>query len=198
MKYLRLWTLQHKNVWYLLQKHGVLFTDENLLNYRSGWTDTHDWMREQMKSRIPSYPDVFPWWAWYYPKPDLRYWRHQMGEGSECFVRIEMLIPAEQVLLSASSPWSMVINRDFIAYTRDEQELWNVEMDRLEAQGIDQWWPLPEPHSTLVRRSWKRIFDIAGMRESDNWGGDVVHIQATFPVLKMEYVTKVTPFIGRE
>jgi len=192
MEKVRLWTLQPADVWDLLKKDGALITEASLLNYREMWPDSFDWMCDQMRARLIGYQGHYPWWAWYSPKPDLRFWRHQMrgsgADGRARFVRMELCLPADRVLLSSSDAWSSVLNHDFVPYTQ-------LDLDRLQAAGsIGPIWPLPEPYRTVVMRSWQRIFDLSGIQEGEPWAGR--YVQATFEVLALEDVVSVTPFSG--
>ena len=188
----RLWTLQPILVWEELRQHGSLYVDPV---HHSDVDDfqkkAYEWLREQTAQRIPGYRGHYPWWANDF-KLDLRSQRKAFGKPGERYVRLELAVPQEQVLLSAYGAWHCVLNRWYLPYATDpdgwdqESAAWEAE---LTVQGIDRWSSaLPEPYHSRMVASWNRIFDADDLRETNT-------IQATFERLALENVVTVTEYI---
>ncbi len=174
----------------------------------------YDWMRQQMKERIPGYQGNWPWWAWHtwatkngtpIHKPDLRNYRW-CHRGAN--VRMELNVPDEKVLLSCFDGWHAPLNRRYLAFDDQEEEAFYGEFKSLRQytlaelrQGIK-----PEPRSEEQQaayelwerrkeESWTRCFDLEWMRQSRYQGAEM--IQACFEELRLEYVQDFTLFHGK-
>jgi len=111
------WTIQSVETWERLQTSGWLYADGRRIppEFRFAYR----WMRQQMRSRIPSYGGRYPWWGWARPKPDLRRAGH-LPRGTRG-VRLELELSDEEVLPSDPSTgsghrfdaWHVVLNRDY-------------------------------------------------------------------------------------
>jgi hypothetical protein len=156
----------------------------------------YGWMCEQMRTRLPAYGGHLPWWAWASPpagrrRPDLRarqLYHAGWPAGTPC-VRLELAVPAHEVLLSDFDEWHAVLNQSPLVATE-------AEWDAIEA--------LPEPEGTAARRAtWPRLFDLAAPPDT-LWharNGDVDTcvrvVQACFETLRLADVRVVTPFVAR-
>ena len=192
----QVWTIQPLLVWERLQEERVLLVDESLADI--SWVDSYDWMRERMRERLPGNRGLYPWWAWYAPKPDLRRIRHHVNnERGKPYVRIELSLPDERVLISHLDAWVHVINGWIVPYTYKESLKWMDWVDTFEGG------PLPEGAKAMREATWPRIFerdlpargreDRDGL-ESSIWVED--YWQATFEELRMDDVQKVTHFLS--
>jgi hypothetical protein len=181
-------------MWERLQAEGGLWVDPSQPGFMEGMADhrgAYDWLREQMSLRVPGYTGRYPWWAYEEPKPNLRRFRHQLNPGAR-FVRLELAVPAEEVLLSGYSDWHFVLNRWFLAVTEEEQAAWFAEMDALKRDcGVDPYSTasLPEPWETRLRASWEVMFDVETRRHLNT-------VQATFEQLRLADVRGVTEFMA--
>jgi hypothetical protein len=194
---MRLWTIKPIEVWERLQREKTLFVDPTHPTFQENlpfFHEAYEWMRAQMARRLPHYEGNYPWWAYDY-KLDLRTYRFHTHPPNERWVRMELEIPSEKVLLSAYGAWHYVLNRWYLPYTTDE-ESYERELDAWEAEtkahGIDTYQnsvPFPEPWELRMRASWERIFDVDDLRETNT-------IQATFERLELAEVVRVTEFVS--
>ena len=192
---LRLWSVQTPDVWERLQRERVLYADPDCIDPHR--RDAFDWMREQMARRVPGYTGGYPWWAFYQQKPDLRKWGWPGRSRSpgRLQVRLQLAVPAEQVLLSDFDTWGHVLNENLLSRSEGEADAWD---DELRMSGIHQ--PgntLPEPWNGWMRRSWEQIFDFEALAASE-WGYRVDWVQATFERLELAFVVGVTEFMVRK
>jgi|SRR5579871_237589 len=188
--HVRVWTLQALPVWEALQQGETLYVDparsENVADFR----EAYRWMCTQMRARLADYQGHLPWWAWHTPKPDLRTvrWRYPADIS---YVRLELTLPPERVLLSDRTGWVSVLNGYYLAFSATEAQAWERE---LAAQGISYpQWPLPEPWHSRVLQSWERIFDLNAL-QAHGWSPD--RLQATFERLEPADVVEATTFWG--
>ena len=186
----RLWTIQPMPVWEALRAAGTLYVDEGLIPWLEEYRESYDWLREQMGHRVAGYEGRYPWWAYDY-KLDLRRYRYLSGQTGSRNVRLELAVPADQVLLSAYGAWHYVLNYWYLPHAAAfeahslESDAWDAE---LEAHGADcRLKPLAEPFHTRLVRSWERVFDVEDLRETNT-------IQATFERLALGDVVAVTEF----
>jgi hypothetical protein len=143
-----------------------------------------------MAKRIPGYSAHYPWWA-YDHFLDLRSYRWTTPPGTR-LVRLELAVPREQVLLSTYGSWHCILGRRYLPASLDSDDYvtaahaWEIEATRngVNVNGVQ---PLAEPWETQLRASWERIFDVDKLRARDT-------IQATFELLKLGDVVKVTEF----
>lgn len=194
----RLWTVQTPDIWERLQREGELDSDPDWVcpEYRSAF----DWMRNQMARRVPGYTGRYPWWAFAQPKPSLRQGGFPGRRGAGLLrVRLELAVPAEQVLLSNFDAWNAVLNHRLLSLSEAESDAWDAE---LEMSGYDRTQPLPESWETELQRTWERIFDLEALATSEryrDWITRVVNrVQATFERLERAQVVAVTEFMPRK
>lgn len=189
---IRLWTIQPLWAWERLQEQKTLFSDPTQEEFFQDFQADYDWMRDQMRRRLPDYAGHYPWWA-YEHKPDLRCYTRSSPERH---VRLELAISPERVLLSAYGAWHFVLNSWYLPHSVEdveherESDAWDAE---LKQYGLDPYRgrPLPEPWHSRITTSWERIFDVDELRETNT-------IQACFERLDLADVVKVTPFTPRK
>lgn len=121
-----LWTIQPEEVYRLLMDTGVYHCDFNKSKMQD-WKMQYDWLAEQMSNRIglPPANVSYPVWAWHTwegnrKRPDLRRERWGNGWKGEQFVRMEIEIPDEQVLLSDFDAWSIILLNGLLSETEEE------------------------------------------------------------------------------
>lgn len=141
-----------------------------------------------MRRRLPAYEGRYPWWA-YDHKPDLR--RHHT-DGPGRFVRLELAVAPERVLLSAYGAWHYVLNLFYLPQSVDDEEYQredNVWEEELERHGLNPYRGLllPEPWQSRMTASRERIFDVDDLRNTNT-------IQACFERLDFADVVRVTFF----
>lgn len=147
--------------------------------------EAYRWMAEQMEVRGIALHGNAPVWAWRVwgtrerPRPDLRASNH-LHSGTRG-VRMEIDAPDDLVLLSEFTDWHAVLNRGYLSWSEAEAE-------EVDARGCTD---------EEMRRSWGRIFDLAG--GDPEWNGPVTErmIQACLPYLDAEWVRRTDPFTAR-
>jgi Domain of unknown function (DUF3841) len=193
---LRLWTFQEQSVCESLCDSGTLYAELDKINDPDFLLDCiwmYDWMREQMAQRLRGYRGHYPWWAWLRSKPDLRKWAWIKYPAGTPYVRLELALEPERVLLSQETAWWCGLgNHSYVGIDAADYAAWNAEMD---ANGVDETrQPLPEPWRSRVTASWERMFDVEALVSGGEWS-DV--IQATFERLDLADVVGVTAFVAR-
>lgn len=193
----RVWTVQPEEVWLKLQEQKSLLVDPDLSQTYQDWPDSVDWMREQMRKRLPGYQGNVPWWAWYTPKPDIRKLRHGACSGApETYVRIELLIAKDRVLISQIMAWTYVLLRVAVPYTNLEGDYWFNVDEKLGGR------VRPKRIQARVEATWERIFaldlpsrdpDCDKTHEYELWQEH--WWQATFEELRLDDVCKYTVFV---
>ena len=191
---MRLWTIQPPFVWTTLQAEGRLLVDPNHPDVTDSIADfghAYRWMREQMAKRIPGYTGNLPWWAYEHFLDLRRYRWHTLPQGQP-WVRLELAVPNERVLLSAYGAWHYVLGRGYLPESIAsegcdwEEEAWQEEAAR-HGIHVNQQTPLVEPWETRLQASWERVFDVEARRSTET-------IQATFERLELAEVVRVTEF----
>ncbi|HVE80897.1 MAG TPA: DUF3841 domain-containing protein [Candidatus Dormibacteraeota bacterium] len=182
-----LWTIHEQEFWELCQQRGVILGDGRRIFDRY-FLPQYQWIKEQMKLRIPEYTGRYPVWAWFTPKPDLRGTNYLLkGQRG---VRVEFTAPAEQVLLSDFNAWHIVMNFGYMSHTEEEYE-------RFEAEYPNHHKALQQPeYIERLKESWVRIFDLDSQRDPE-WAGEPDYIQACVEKVSLEQVVRVTPFTAR-
>jgi len=188
---MRIWTIQPVKVLTRLDAKRVLYVAP--ARVPGEFRHAYDWMRQQMKKRIPGYKGRYPWWGWYSPCPDLRCSGH-LPKGTRG-ARLELDLDPDKALLSDFDAWHAVLNRAYLALSEEEDEAWYQALPRSPASLRD--WPLPEPWQSEMLASWERIFDLNALAASDWSGTGPRHIQVTFETLRLADVRRCKPFLAR-
>ena len=187
---MRLWTIQLFWVWEWFCEQETLWSDPTGEAFFQDFQDSYEWMRGQMRCRLPGYEGRHPWWAYDY-KPDLR--RYKPGAGQ--MVRLELAVPPEHVLLSSCGAWHYVLNLWYLPHSvvgeehARESNAWEEELERHGLNPFSGRWP-PDPWQSRMVASWERIFDVDDLRETNT-------IQACFECLDFADVVRVTFFTPR-
>lgn len=207
-----MWTLQPEVVWTTLQETGVFRADGRRVVNRWFQRDgSYQWMRDQFRERIPGGKGRTQIWAWLQPKPDLRRWAWRAEKGSTNY-RIEFQIPIGKVLLSDFDLWHQILNNEYLALSKAEDDAFEAEEEALHKalmeQGLSKpeaWNKVREHFRSRVISTWPRVFDLDAMSKllEDPWYGGEDYtpedqmIQGVFEELRLEWVTQVTPYQGR-
>ncbi|MCU7676269.1 DUF3841 domain-containing protein [Bacillus thuringiensis] len=127
------YTVQHEEVWKKWKKQGFIIGDEKYVD--SHYKLAYRWMKNRMKSKIPSYQGEQPIWIWYkdnYPDRNVDSW----GKTGEKFVILTLEVPENAVLWSDYQVWHGVLN-DSIPYQKridegigESFEVWEKEMEK--------------------------------------------------------------------
>ncbi|KFD41422.1 hypothetical protein DK28_0209190 [Peptococcaceae bacterium SCADC1_2_3] len=148
------------------------------------------WMRERMQKQLPGYSGGYPVWLWHRPKPDLRRSGH-LAKGSRA-VLIEVLLPADRILLSDFDAWHCVLNRWFLYLSEKEEKFWEAGAPK----DYHLHGRLPPELERELKASWERIFDLKAIAGSD-WTTGEQYIQAVAEEIYLFEVARVKEFIAR-
>ena len=183
-----LWTIQEEKVYLNLLDTGYYRCDFSKSEMQD-CKPQYDWLVEQMKKRIGDPPEgvSYPVWAWHtwwedQKKPDLRNERWGNGWKGERFVRLEIEIPDDQVLLSDFDAWSIILLHGLLSETEEEDKLLNGRYAALPA----------DEQQKMQAINWEKAFDVTP--KNNGWMRRGSSIQATFWELKKEQIRKVTWF----
>lgn len=216
---MKLWSFQPQIVFDELLTHGTLEAKPHLGDYinQDGWGFEKDytWMENQYKTR-KGHDHGFLWWA-YPDKPDLRYSRHHLPDGS---LMLHLEVPDEDVLIFDNSMWNIKLNGHFLAKNEWEYDYFSfyemqlpepyeedcVDRPEFKFPGPDKGWPLKEAfdikysedelfwkehYTELITQSWEKMFDPDFIRSCDqDWIAGFNEV--VFRPLKLEYVKKVS------
>jgi len=122
-------------------------------------SQAYAWMAAEMRRRIGSPPGRvrYPLWAWSQwqgperARPDLRSIRHYYGGK---FVRAEIEVPDDRVLLSDYEAWHYVLNGWYLATSEADADEFDT---RLKVAGVPARWPYPQSFHSRVVGSWQRV-----------------------------------------
>jgi hypothetical protein len=196
----KLWSIQSERVWKALESKGRYRVYRSYVD-REWWKDfgfSYEWMAAQMEKRIGPPPDrrLVPVWAWRHwrgneklaSRPDLRSYR-DLAAGK--YVRIEFVVPDEQVLLSGFDAWHSVLNQWFLSDDEKEYDAFDAKLRKHPKR------PLPKTLDKAIRKSWERIFDL--QRGDPEWRGKAEEraVQACVWEIRLDDVTDVTLFEGK-
>lgn len=170
---IRAWTIQPLRVWEQLQERGQLFAEPDLATM--DFIEAYDWMKGQMRQRLPRYQGHYPWWFFIGKKHDLKSWYNDVDEQA---VRMEMAFEKEDILISHFDAWHMVLNNTYLPVTAEEDD----EFER-RAKSFSK-----AHKEKLIRNSWERIFSPDLLTSSD-WSEGV--LQGCVGALDIESVLKV-------
>ena len=194
---MRLWTIHCADAWAAAQRRGVLRADGRRITLRD-LRPAYRWLMDQMRCRLSGYAGRYPVWAWSAPKPDLR-WRAHLPPGTPG-VRVEFVAPADAVLLSDFDAWHIVLARDYLALTEEEDEAWEGRARAATGMDFPRFEALPSDLQAEVRASWERIFDLDALNAAPLWHADrndTQFVQAVLEEVRLDQVVRVTPFVAR-
>lgn len=186
-----LWTIKPESVFQLIQQKGIYRCDLTKSGMEDYADPQYNWLVAQMKKRIGPPPEgvSYPVWAYYRwqstkRKPDLRAIRWYWGRKNNKFVRLEVEIPDDEVLLSDFDGWAgIILNNGLLSDTEEEDK----ELSRIYASLLEN------EQKEFRAKNWERVFDISHF--VNDWTRRGETIQATFWELKKEQVRSCTPFI---
>lgn len=187
---MRVYTVQHKNVVNKLMKKGFYKTDRRFICEKS-FSYAYLWMA-RMAKKYKGWWEPRPVWAWL-KKPDLRSYRFY-SNPKEPISRVDYLItleiPEDEVLVSEFGLWHCVLN-DFPVEANKEQEVfWKGLEDKKNNKKISV-----QDFNKRKENSWEQILFLKSSsfdHFEESFIGKI-HLQATLPYIKKEWVVKVDP-----
>ncbi|RYD68580.1 MAG: DUF3841 domain-containing protein [Verrucomicrobiaceae bacterium] len=152
-----------------------------------GWKFQYDWMRDQMRFRVPSYSGDYPVWA-YLRRPNMR----QTPVFQSPTVKLVADVPRQRMLISDYDRWHTCLNNGYCADTEEEDEA----VDRLRAEkGFGR-----TARDAMSLKSWERIFDLSDISDPAKlaWmGGQPNDLQACIDRIYPEEIVSIRPVTGR-
>ena len=209
-----LWSIQDIAVWKQLEETGVYTTSTECIGFPENEGDAtchcnyaYRWLASQMAKRIGPPPEGVenPIWAWYKQhgradgKPDMR---SEYREKGKMYVRMKLDVPDWEVLVTDFDSWHYPLNYWYLSTTEQDSILFDSWCESLgvEHQDIANW-DLTSPELELVRarveQSWERMIGIHPEDEDWRFPWKLRSFQATFWVLRREYVLGVEAFGAR-
>lgn len=206
-----LWTLQHPAVWEQLEREGVYAVSADRIGFPeandNAWNHSHhayQWLAAQMKQRVGPSPDgvQFPVWAWYKQqgrpdgKPDMREYGYY--DDRPC-VRMKLDVPDWEVLLTDFDDWHHALNYSYLPSDEADSERFDAWIESLGVVWRDiSDWSKRGPEYDVVRAeveaSWERMIGVRHVDERWHLPWKKRCIQATFWVLRREYVLSAERF----
>lgn len=179
---MKLWTVQHIGAWEAARNRGYLTgSEEHAYQFDEDdgrmWSRAYEWLREQMRLRLPGYSGELPIWA-FDEKPDLRcQWRHDREH-----VLLKIDVPRQRLVLTDYDKWHGVLNGWYLEAAHELSE--TGEDDR------------PERTPDEIRASWVEVFNIGRETALErHWWGDRSTVQACVDRVYLDEVKKVRSLV---
>lgn len=159
---MRVWSIQRLEVLEALEREGRWVAQEAYAPPE--WRRAYRWMAKEMRRRLGAPPAgaTLPLWVWVRyegegrPRPDLRRSAH-LERGAEG-VRLELEIPAEEMLISEFELWHYVLNDWYLAESEAEQAQFEQEAAARGVALFRQKPPLDPEIRKRMEESWQRVF----------------------------------------
>lgn len=197
-----LWSIQPESVYTEVLKYGYCLSKKSKSGFlldeltrpveQRIFTRAYDWYIAEMEKRITKpaeYIIELPWWAYYRLNGSsnlkLEDVDHLDNPGST-MTALKLNVPDSEILLSDLDLWHIVLNNGYIP----DAIVTDISLDN----NLSHLSKIVDNES--IRNSWPRIFDI-----EDYKNGLVTScsdIQATFWVLKREYIVEAITFVVKE
>lgn len=196
-----LWSIQPESVYTEVLKYGYCLSKKSKSDFlldeltipveQQTFTRAYDWYIDEMEKRITKPTDYIielPWWAYYRLNGSsnlkLEDVDHLDNPGST-MVALKLNVPDSEVLLSDLDLWHIVLNNGYIPDSITTDAFSNNILNH-SSKTVDD---------NAIIDSWCRIFDI-GECKNDSVTS-CTDIQATFWVLKREYIVEAIRFVVR-
>jgi hypothetical protein len=183
---MRLWTIQHIDVWNKLQKKGLYKTDKRFICFED-FKEAYEWMVDEAKRINPEWKESRPVWFWT-KKPDLRTYRFVRIPGKPKtipHVLIEIEVDPKELLITDFDMWHQVLNSSYVPKNSKDYDRFYNKLPRKYHYVSHKL--LPEKFQKEMLKSWSRI--VKSEKASKK-----VSCQAIKEDLKMSEVKKVKFF----
>lgn len=187
---MKLYTLQHKSVYYELLKTGVYKTNTQFICEET-YLEAYTWM-SSMAKKFKGWSCPRPVWCWT-KRPDMRkerFFTDSTKAKEEPYVLLTLEVPEALALVSEFSLWHHVLNKYPLSCSQTEEEAWE---KRLETPNFDT--------STVkkdIEKSWEQIFNLGenSFKHMDLEAFNPEHalFQAIIPEIQAKYIKKVEFF----
>lgn len=155
----KFYTWQNKDVWENAQKVGALSASKEAVSNSS--VSAYEWMVREMQHKIGFRGDKYPIWLWTNLKDAHDETQNAILLGQNV-VLLEATLSEDDVVLSDRLGWTVVLQGEYLAMNEEEEE----QVSRGDSKLNNS-------------ETWRRIFDLKRMQQSELWGGDQQYIQAT-------------------
>lgn len=155
--HIQCWTIMERSTWQLLTAHGELTCPISNTCQDELFPPAYEWMKRAMAEAGLHAPtaELSPWWCWVRRESDHH---PPYLEDVECLddpVILELLIPANELILSCFDRWHYVLNRFYVAVSDEdeadfERALAAVEPDSMAAALLEE----------RLQRSWRAVFEL--------------------------------------
>ena len=194
--FLKLWTIQTVEFYEHLLKHKRITVAQQFIN--PDFKDAYDWMVKKMNQMLGSnHTDIYPIWAWYQYQSIFRKKPRLTDEAllpkGTNGVRLLIIKPKNEVVLSDFDLWHYVLNKWFINTGGPE----DIETERQLNHYQKDFEQLPDYLKQKVIKSWDLIFDIDLKIKDLTFPKYKKSIQATFWELHLDEVKKVDFFVAK-
>lgn len=186
-----LWTIQPVFIYEEIMEKGFYKADGRKID--KFFKPSYRWLCNEMIEKIGPPPKnvSYPVWAWHTrnfkrKKPDLR--SSEYGNRGEKLVCMEIDIPDDKVLLTDFDAWHFVLNKWHLDTDCWDEEKW--EENEKWLNSLSQ-----SDKEKEIIKSWQGIYNLSPKETSWNCRGK--WIQATFWILKKEYIKKTYFFTCR-
>lgn len=187
---IKLWTIQVPEVYQIIRNKGIYTVSSQYID--KDFKRAYDWLVQQMQQRIGCRPQgvIYPIWGWYKrkgqnKKPDLRESGYAK-KGQKC-VLMELEVPLSEVVFTDFIAWHYVLNNSFLSLQPNET-LYDEEQKKLST--LDN-----TSYNKAIQNSWQGVFDIEPFE--NEWMSKGAYVQATFWVLRKEYIKSVKFFTAK-
>lgn len=138
---IRIYTLQHRNVWDNLVPNGLLHGDHGHIDEED--IRPYNWMRASMQKRMPNHSGHLPIWAVLKPNS-----KHHYVPYNSPMVEIGAVVPLHRILASDFSLYHMVMNNapilnewmehdNFTCTKAEKEQSWDTIFDLSPRVGVD-------------------------------------------------------------
>lgn len=170
-KLITVYTLQHADALKLAVSRGYLTGDNDKHLKESDFVEQYDWMRDQMKTRIPDFSGDYPIWC-------------HLGTISPTFTKvcIKARVPRKRILLSHYHRWEEVLNFWPLALDPESED---PNTDLIPLGGFPDIASVPD----IVKDTWTRVFDL---NQKTNKYHDASQVQACVDRIFTSEIVSVT------
>lgn len=181
---MKVWTIQHIDVWNKIQKKGKYVCDQRFICFRD-FQASYEWMISIAKKNIPEWTQERGIWFWT-KRPDLRQHRHISVDHKpfkQEHVLIELEVDPRELLITDFSLWHLVLNQHYVPLSElDYDRFYELMPKKHHYKNIKD---VPVKYRNKILKSWERI--VVGPDHKDT-------TQAIKECIKKEEVVSVKKF----
>lgn len=117
-----LYTIQGRRHWQEALHQGVLSGGPFLYHVDEDWRPAYQWMKKQMRKRLPWFSGDSPVWAWH--GKELTNWAPDQawGDEGEEMVLLRFQVPETRVLISDFDAWHFALSNTHLFDMEEENQ----------------------------------------------------------------------------